>query len=301
MMVSYTDVPIQIDEISATFFPTTILAMFTIFFSYCTWEYYWSTGTSSTHPAKPRSGKGVSYTQRLKHLAIIMDGNRRYGKTCCGNRLAGHYHGALKLLDVLNWCIELKLNALTVYAFSTENWKRDKREIDALMKLFEEYFQKVLTYAKQNNVQVHFLVCEKERLPLHITNLMTRIETQTQHNTGLNFNVCVSYGSRSEIVNVCKKIVEASQQQQNTKQHQLGDTSWITEEVLSQQFLTHRYGGDPDLILRTSGEFRMSNFLLWQAAYAELAFIDETWPEVSKERFFEIVNAFEERHRRFGK
>eukprot|EP00760_Papus_ankaliazontas_P001650 PhM_4_TR10554/c0_g1_i1/m.52600 len=285
-----------------------------LFFAVCTsaiWEFHnvfrgpSSSSCAVVSTCTPLADRGDLEEEKLRgilrHVAIVMDGNRRYGRAKCGSALAGHYHGANKLLEVMEWCMELDISALTVYAFSTENWKREKREVDTLMRLFEEYFEKVLKFSIERNVQVHFLCSERELLPPHIIALMDKVEGATTGNTGLIFNACVSYGGRSELTAACRRVVAGALQKQKEAASPLDLSELVNEETLSQQMLTAAKGGDPELILRTSGESRLSNFLLWQCAYAELTFVPQTWPEVTRSDFLNIVADFGRRARRFGK
>ncbi|EGZ05396.1 hypothetical protein PHYSODRAFT_534228 [Phytophthora sojae] len=200
------------------------------------------------------------YRQIPRHIAVIIDGNRRYGKNKYGSGTRGHSDGTRTVMNFTEWCIDAGIEALTVFAFSTENWKREKAEIDALMKLVDGFIHDILGEALTRNIR-------------------------TQH--------CNAYGARDEIVGACKKIAAEVAE---------GETSIddIDEDLLSQRMLTAGLP-DPDIMLRTSGELRISNFLLYQIAYAELIFMDKMWPEVTRDDLQDIIVEFNRRKRRFGK
>ncbi|RMX69901.1 hypothetical protein KXD40_003534 [Peronospora effusa] len=257
------------------------------------------------------------------HIAVIMDGNRRYGKEKYGEGVRGHSDGSRTLVNFTEWCIDAGIKVLTVFAFSTENWDRKQAEVDALMTLFNQFMHEIVPEALKRHVRVRVLVSDGRKLPMYIVEAIQEIETKTQHCTKFSLNLCVrygviylsfllakvaelmleaidndldSYGARDEIVGACRKIA--------TKVAK-GETSVddINEDLLSQHMLTAYDIGlpDPDILIRTSGELRISNFLLYQIAYSELIFMDKMWPEVTQDDVQGIILEFNRRKRRFGK
>jgi len=236
---------------------------------------------------RPQLGKVVP-----KHIAIIMDGNRRYGLERLGNKLAGHFEGSQTLSRVVEWCIEEGVEILTVYAFSTENWKRSSEEVSELMSIFERYCEQIRKDAKAKNVRLRVLASDPEKLPLRIHESAKALERDTATNTGFCLNLCVSYGSRSEIVGAVRRLAE------DVAQGNLSSED-ITEDLFSQTLLTGNMP-DPDLLIRTSGECRLSNFLLWQLAYTEMVFVNKYWPEFEKNDLLDACQVYSNRQRRFG-
>ena len=232
-----------------------------------------------------------------RHIAVIMDGNRRYGKENYGMATKGHADGGETLSKCITWCKELGVEALTVYAFSTENWNRSQHEIDYLMSVFEKYSNKILEDALENNVKVSVLASEKELLPLHIQQLFDALEEKTKGCNSFHLNLCVSYGGRSEIVQAAKSLAA------DVQTGSIGSIDDIDESLFSRYLLTAKAGNvcDPDLLIRTSGELRLSNFLLYQLAYSEMVFLQKNWPEFTKGDLIETIVEFTRRKRRFGK
>ncbi|EEY69127.1 undecaprenyl pyrophosphate synthetase, putative [Phytophthora infestans T30-4] len=232
-----------------------------------------------------------------RHIAVIIDGNRRYGKNKYGSGTRGHSDGTKTVMNFTDWCIDAGVEALTVFAFSTENWKREKAEIDALMKLVDGFIHDILGEALTRNIRVRVLVSDSRKLPAFLVKSIQEVEAKTQQCNVFHLNLCVRqapvYGARDEIVGACKKIATEVAQ---------GETSIddIDENLLGQRMLTAGLP-DPDIMLRTSGELRISNFLLFQIAYAELIFMDKFWPEVTREDLQDIIVEFNRRKRRFGK
>lgn len=228
-----------------------------------------------------------------RHIAVIIDGNRRYGKDKYGSGTRGHSDGTKTVMKFTDWCIDAGVEALTVFAFSTENWKREKAEIDTLMKLIDGFINGILGEALTRNIRVRVLASDSRKLPAFLKNSIKEIEAKTRHCKAFYLNLCVSYGARDEIVRACKKIAAEVAE---------GKTSVddINEDLLSQRMLTAGLP-DPDILIRTSGELRISNFLLFQIAYAELIFLNKYWPEVTREDLQEIIIEFNSRKRRFGK
>lgn len=236
---------------------------------------------------------GVDVSLVPKHVAVIMDGNRRYGKKYFPeNPTQGHWEGSKTLVNFCKWCIAEHVQILTVYAFSTENWNRSPDEVAALMAIFSKYCDELRVEAIQRNIRIRVLSTETDRIPARVKAGMKRMVDETAHcEDGLLLNICLSYGSRGEIVRACRQL--ATDVQQGTLSLQE-----ITEDAVQQRLLT---SVDPDVIIRTSGEYRISNFLLWQMAYSELFFLSKTWPEMKKQDLLEVIQAFAGgRDRRFG-
>eukprot|EP01084_Bolivina_argentea_P293737 505266_1 len=227
------------------------------------------------------------------HICIIMDGNRRYGLQKYNNIFQGHLDGSNKLLDCIKWCIEYNIKTLTVYAFSKENWNRDNREILCLMEICNNFFQKYKNDFNHKNVNVKFLCSYTEKIPDNIQLMINKIEHTTATNVGLNLQVCFSYSGRSEIVETTKKIVEKVQE----NKLQIDN---INENTFSKYLLTNRTQ-DPDIMIRTSGEKRLSNFLLYQLAYTEMIFVDKYWPAFEQTDFYFCLEEYSKRKRRYGK
>jgi len=225
-----------------------------------------------------------------KHIGIIMDGNGRWAKKRMLPRNMGHKKGAEVFKDITRYCNELGLEAVTFYAFSTENWKRPQEEIDGLMKLFKQYLIDAFDYDKENN-KVLFLG-DKSAFNKELRDLMNEIEEKTADRTGMILNLALNYGSRSEIVMACKEIAEKAKN---------GDID--IEDIDEQMFSEHLYTKnqpDPDFILRPSGEKRISNFLLWQCAYSEFIYMDILWPDFTRKDLDLAIEEFNKRNRRFG-
>jgi len=241
----------------------------------------------------------VSLTDIPRHVAVIMDGNRRYGKAKYGNATRGHWDGSKKLVQFCKWCLAEKIPVLTVYAFSTENWSRPPAEVDALMAIFCKYCDELRLEAIDNGIQIRVLTTDDELLPDDVKCAINRMVTETSNfdskNCNLVLNVCLSYGSRSEIVGACRKLAASVvKNNQNPDEH-------ITETSISQTLLTADIP-DPDIVIRTSGEMRLSNFLLWQCAYSEMFFLNRQWPEITKDDLLQIIENYAKgRKRRYGK
>jgi len=229
-----------------------------------------------------------------RHIAVIMDGNRRYGKTKYGNATRGHWDGSKTLTEFSKWCIAEGIQILTVYAFSTENWDRDPAEISALMAIFCKYCDELRVEAVQRGIRIHVLATEKERIPENVRIGMDRMVLETRHCDKFTMNICLSYGGRGEIVNACKSIaMDVQSGKLNVDQ--------VGENTVQAKLLTG-HCCDPDIIIRTSGEERLSNFLLWQVAYSEFFFLKKQWPELQKDDLLEVIRTFANgRKRRYGK
>jgi len=227
-----------------------------------------------------------------KHVAVIMDGNGRWAKRRGIPRIMGHRRGVDTLKRLLRCCDDWGIQALTAYAFSTENWGRPIEEVEFLMTLFERVLIRELKEMMEENVRIQF-VGNLTALPQSLQNQIERSMLQTQNNTGIQFTVATNYGGREEILQVCRAI--ATQVQQGHIQPED-----IDEALFSRHLYTANIG-DPDLLIRTSGEMRLSNFLLWQMAYAEFYITDAFWPDFDREAFHQALIAYQKRERRFGK
>ena len=237
---------------------------------------------------------GVDPQSVPRHVAVIMDGNRRYGKARYGNATRGHWDGSKTLIEFTKWCMAEGVQVLTVYAFSTENWDRDPNEVSALMSIFCKYCEELRVEALQRGIRIHVLETESEQIPLNVREGIDRMVLETRHCDRFTMNICLSYGSRGEIVNACKSIAKDALNGAIV-------VDQISEMQVREKMLT-RHCCDPDVIIRTSGEERLSNFLLWQSAYSELFFLKKPWPELQKEDLIEVIRGFAQgRERRYGK
>jgi undecaprenyl diphosphate synthase len=226
------------------------------------------------------------------HIAIIMDGNGRWAEEQGQDRLFGHYHGVESVRNIVEGCAELQVGFLTLYAFSTENWDRPKNEVDGLMVLLVETIKKEVPTLNKNNIKLH-VIGDTAMLPDFAQNELQEALQLTSSNTGLNLVMALSYSSRWEIVNAVQQIAK------DVKDGKI-EPSDITNETF-QNYLCTKNIPDPELIIRTSGEFRISNFLLYQLAYSELYFTNTRWPEFRKQNLYEAILDFQNRERRFGK
>jgi di-trans,poly-cis-decaprenylcistransferase len=227
-----------------------------------------------------------------RHIAIIMDGNGRWAKKRGMPRTLGHKKGAENVVKITRAMKESGVKYLTLYAFSTENWQRSKDEVDALMQLLNEYLDKELKEIMDNNVRIVF-IGERYMLSDSIQAKMAFLEKESEKNTDLTLCIALSYGSRQEILSAVKKIAA------KVKEGSM-DISQITQDVFSEELYTKEIP-DPDVLIRTSGEQRISNYLLWQSAYTELFFTNTLWPDFGKDELWDIINKFNQRERRYGK
>jgi undecaprenyl diphosphate synthase len=234
----------------------------------------------------------INQAQLPNHVAVIMDGNGRWAKQRGLPRIEGHRRGANALKEMLRYCKDLGVKTLTAYAFSTENWGRPTGEVNFLMSLFERLLQKELKEMEEEEVCINF-IGDLTPLPHSLQQEMHRSMERTKNNQGVFFNVAINYGSRHEMINACKAIAEKVQQ---------GELSAgsIDDQIISQHLYTAA-SPDPDLLIRTSGEMRLSNFMLWQLAYTEIYVTDTLWPDFNHEQFDRAIVAFQQRDRRFGK
>ena len=224
------------------------------------------------------------------HVGIIMDGNGRWAKAHKVPRVMGHNAGMLSMKEIVKASSQLGVKYLTVYAFSTENWKRSVEEVSGIFKLVVKYVNSELEELHENNVKINILG-EYDMLPADSVEAIDRAFAKLKNNDGLQFNIALNYGGRDEIVKAVRKLSE----------ERGGDLSEITEDDISAHLYTGELGiPDPDLIIRTSGEERTSNFLPWQAAYSELMFTDTLWPDFTPEEYAEMLEKYSHRKRRFG-
>ncbi len=227
-----------------------------------------------------------------RHIAIIMDGNGRWAQEKGQDRLYGHFHGVESVRNIVEGSAELGIQYLTLYAFSTENWDRPQQEVEGLMALLVETIRKEVPTLNKNNIRLH-VIGDLNMLPAFAQTELKEALDLTSQNTGLNLIMALSYSSRWELVNAVKNIGR------DVKAGKI-DPETICQETL-QQYLTTSQFPDPELMIRTSGEYRISNFLLYQLAYAELYFTNTRWPDFRKENLYEAIVDFQGRERRFGK
>ncbi len=225
------------------------------------------------------------------HVAIIMDGNGRWARKRLLPREAGHVAGVSAVREVVRAASDIGLANLTLFAFSSENWKRPKTEVGALMGLFRAYFRSDLDELVERGVRVR-IIGNRSRVSPDIHGMIEDAEKRTVHNKGLNLTFAFDYGGQEEIANAARELARAA------KEGRL-DPETITPELFAARLFTSALP-EPDLVIRTSGEHRLSNFLLWQSAYAELAFVDTLWPDFTKEKFLECLEEYAQRERRFG-
>ncbi|WP_147802324.1 isoprenyl transferase [Alkalicoccus halolimnae] len=225
------------------------------------------------------------------HIAIIMDGNGRWAKQRGLPRVAGHREGMNVVRSVVRSCNELDVKILTLYAFSTENWKRPKTEVDFLMKLPEKFLSVELPKLIEENVRVR-ITGDIERLPEFTKKAVNEAVETTKNNNGLILNFALNYGSRSELMDAFKSMYADVREGVLDEQH-------ISEETVTDYLMTSGLS-EPDLLIRTSGEIRLSNFMLWQLAYSEFWFTEVLWPDFDQENFYEAIQAYQQRQRRYG-
>ena len=226
-----------------------------------------------------------------RHVAVIMDGNGRWAKSKGLPRKMGHVQGGKNVEDLLYVCDDLGIKYFTVYAFSTENWKRSEDEVAALMTLLRSYLSSGFKKAAKNNVRIR-IIGDRKRLAPDIQKLIEDLEEDSKNNTGLQFQIAINYGGRDEIVRMMRKTAE------DVKSGKVNPED-INEEFISNNLDTKDIP-DPDLLIRTSGEQRLSNFLLWQIAYSEFYIADCHWPDFNKDELIKAIEAYNKRDRRFG-
>lgn len=227
------------------------------------------------------------------HIGIITDGNRRYARQIGISENEGHVRGKEKLEEVLEWCMDVGVKVVTVYGFSTENFKRNKSEVDFLFSLINEAFLDLLKDERisRNKINVK-VIGDISKLPDYLRATIRKVEQETDGYHDFRFNLAIGYGGREEIISAVRKLGK-----------EIEDGTLSPEEITEEKFRNYLYDGsipDPDLILRTSGEERVSNFLLWQSAYSELYFSDVNWPDFKKIDFLRAILAYQGRKRRYG-
>ena len=227
-----------------------------------------------------------------KHLAIIMDGNGRWAKQKGFIRAIGHENGTKSVRLTVETCAKLGIENLTLYAFSTENWNRPKLEVDTLMRLLVNSLKSELKTLQENDIKLNSIGA-LDKLPKSIHKELNEVIELTKNNTRMTLTLALSYGSREELLNVVKNISD------KVKNNIISIDS-IDESIINQHLYTHNLP-DVDLLIRTSGEHRISNFLLWQIAYAEFYFIDVLWPDFTEKHLYEAIISYQKRERRFGK
>lgn len=227
-----------------------------------------------------------------KHIAIILDGNGRWAKSKGMPRNYGHTQGAKNVEIICEEAYKMGVEYLSVYAFSTENWDRPKDEVDALMKLLRNYLKTCLKTADKNNMRVR-IIGDKTRLDDDLQEAIAVLEEHTKEHTGLKFNVALNYGSQDEMLRAMNNIYKDMDEGKIEKKP--------VDKALFESYLDTKDLPDPDLLIRTSGEQRLSNFLLWQLAYSEFYFADVHWPDFSKEELEKAIESYNSRKRRFGK
>lgn len=226
-----------------------------------------------------------------KHIAIIMDGNRRWAKSKNMPVSFGHKEGAKTLEKIVRYANKIGIKYITVYAFSTENWKRTTEEVIALMNLFQSYLDDYSKRADSENIKVK-IIGNRQGLSEKMQKSIEKCMERTKDNTGITFNIALNYGGRDEITNAVKHIAEKIQ----NKEINIED---ITEQMISDNLYTAEQP-DPDLLIRTSGELRLSNFLPWQLAYTEFLFVDKNWPDFNEKDLDDAIEVYKSRNRKFG-
>ncbi len=231
-------------------------------------------------------------TNTPKHIAIIMDGNGRWAKNKGLSRDQGHKEGKESAKEIVKTCAKIGVKNLTLFAFSTENWKRPKLEVDLLMSLLHNSLMSELKELKKNNIRLT-IIGDISKIPIVISKLLKKICDETKDNNLMTLTLALSYGSRNEIINSVKNIADKVK-------NNIISVEKIDQSLINQHLYT-RDLPDVDLMIRTSGEKRISNFLLWQSAYAELHFSDELWPDFKSEHLMSAITDYQNRERRFGK
>ena len=227
-----------------------------------------------------------------KHVAIIMDGNGRWAKKHFLSRIKGHEKGSEAVRTIVRACREIGIAYLTLYAFSTENWQRPKSEVDALMTLLVRFLKSEQKELAENDIRLH-VIGQMERLPTKVQRALRETMRLTRSNSALQLNLALSYGSRAEIIRMARKLAQKS------KNGEI-DAGAIDDDTVAQHLYTKGIP-DPDLLIRTSGEMRISNFLLWQIAYSEIYVTPTYWPDFGKDEFLDIMLAYQKRERRYGR
>ncbi len=219
---------------------------------------------------------------KLNHIAFIMDGNGRWGKKKRRNRNYGHYAGVKTVKKIVEYSLKLKIPVITFYVFSTENWKRPKNEINFLFNLIKSYFNSELNNVIKNGIKIN-IIGELSKLPLQLKNILRNTVLETKKNKKIIVNLALNYGSKTELSNTFKKIKSKK----------------INEKTINKNLYTKKLP-DPDILIRTGGKKRLSNFMLWQLAYAELYFLDKLWPDFTNKDLNKIINNYYKIQRNFG-
>ena len=236
--------------------------------------------------------KTIDLENLPKHVAVIMDGNGRWAKTFGKKRIFGHTNGINSVRETIESCVELGIKNLTLYVFSVDNWKRPKTEVNALMKLLVRSVKNEIEDINKNNIRMR-IIGSLERLSELVKNELLDASNLTVKNNGLNLNLAISYGSKTEMVDAVKQITS------KVKKNIISIEN-IDEKLINEHLYT-KISKNVDLLIRTGGEFRLSNFLLWQNSYAELLFYDMLWPDFRKKDFYNSIIIYQKRNRRFGK
>jgi undecaprenyl diphosphate synthase len=244
--------------------------------------------------SSPASGgpEDLDKTKLPSHVAVIMDGNGRWAKKHLLSRIKGHEKGADAVRAIVRACREIGIAYLTLYAFSTENWQRPKSEVNALMTLLIKFLKSELKELAENDIRLQ-VIGQMERLPANVQQALREAMDLTHANSALQLNLALSYGSRAEIIHMAQELARKSQSGQM-------DPDAIDADIVAEHLYTKGIP-DPDLLIRTSGEMRISNFLLWQIAYAEIYVTPTYWPDFGKDEFYEILKDYQQRERRFGR
>lgn len=225
----------------------------------------------------------------IRHIAIMMDGNGRWAQKRGEQRMVGHYYGEKKFEEMCEIIDKKGIDHFTVYAFSTENWKRPKEEVDAIMGLLGKYFEACINLADRCSYKVD-VIGNKRNLSNELLSLINDVESKTKDNKGLNIHIAINYGGRDEIIRAVDSFVEVARR----------DASISCTEEMFKEYLDCKHMPDPDIVIRTGGEKRLSNFMLWELAYSELFFSNSYWPDFSEEELNKIIEDFSNRDRRFG-
>ena len=226
-----------------------------------------------------------------QHVAIIMDGNGRWAEQRGQPRLVGHHAGAKRIREIVEACPAVGVKYLTIFAFSTENWKRTQSEVSGLMRLFKRYIRRESQNLVDDGVRVRF-IGDRINLNEQLASTMDELELVTADNKRVNLTIALNYGGRDEVTRAVQRLAREIEQQRLTAKE-------VSAKVLA-GFLDTHFLPDPDLVIRTSGEARISNFLLWQSAYAEYEFIETLWPDFNSQEFSQLVSKFRTRERRYG-
>ena len=240
----------------------------------------------------------LDFSRLPRHVAVIMDGNGRWAQKRHLPRVAGHRAGTQSARTTIETCARLHIEALILYAFSVENWRRPKTEIEFLMQLLREYIRKEMPLLQKNNIRMRFLG-RSDELPEAVRRDTREATEALAKNTGMVLSIALNYGGRAEIVDAMNAVLDARLAQAQANGHTHQPPQPVTEEDLTRHLYTADLP-DPDLLIRTSGEMRVSNFLLWQIAYAEILVTDTLWPDFNRARLLEALVEFQKRERRYG-